>query len=116
MCCLLVLLRTIRFSTNNTMKTRDLAVLALVVLLGLGFWTLVSKEGQSYASEVARAVAKDKARFTPENSLDISMAMGLLTYDPPHMLNPPQPGPPLLLYPPSADDLARLSGPQTSPL
>lgn len=98
------------------MKARDLAVLGLVVLLALGFWTLVSKSGQSYATEVARAVAKDKARFTPENNIDIAMAMGLLTYDPPQMLNPPQPGPPLVLYPPSADDLARLSGPPTTPL
>ena len=98
------------------MKTRDLAVLGLVVLLGLGFWTLATRSGSTYATEVARAVAKDKARFTPENSLDISMAMGLLTQDPPYMLNPPQPGPPLLLYPPSAADLARLSGPPATPL
>jgi hypothetical protein len=98
------------------MKTRDLAVLGLVILLGLAFWTLVTKSGSTYATEVARAVAKDKARFTPENSLDISMAMGLLTQEPPRMLNPPQPGPPLLLYPPSPADLERLSGPASSPL
>lgn len=92
------------------MKTRDLAVLGLVVLLAIGFWSLASK------STVASAVAQDKSRFMPENSLDISMAMGLITHDPPHMLNPPQPGPPLLLYPPSAQDLERMSGPATSPL
>lgn len=98
------------------MKTRDLAVLGLVILLGLGFWTLASSSGATYASEVARAVAKDKARFTPENSLDISMAMGLLTQESPRMLSPPQPGPPLLLFPPSAADLERLSGPPATPL
>lgn len=98
------------------MKTRNLAVLGLVLLLGLAFWTLATKSGSTYATDVARAVAKDKARFTPENSLDISMAMGLLTQDPPHMLNPPEPGPPLLLFPPSAADLERLSGPPSTPL
>jgi hypothetical protein len=98
------------------MKTRDLAVLGLVVLLGLGLWTLASKSGATYASQVARAVASDTSRFRPENSLDISMAMGLLTQEPPRMLNPPQPGPPLLLFPPSAQDLAKLSGPASSPL
>jgi hypothetical protein len=44
------------------------------------------------------------ARFLPQNSLDISMAMGLITHDPPTMLNPPTPGPPLLLYPRSPGD------------
>jgi hypothetical protein len=97
------------------MKTRDLAVIGLVVLLGLGFWTLVSSSSTSYATEVARAIAKDKPRFTPENNLDIAMAMGLITHDPPQMLNPPSPGPLLLLYPPSAKDLEKLSGPATSP-
>lgn len=96
------------------MKTRDLAVLGLVVLLALGFWTLATKS--TVATQIAQAVAMDKSRFTPENSLDISMAMGLITHDPPHMLNPPQPGPPLLLYPPSAQDLERMSGPASSPL
>jgi hypothetical protein len=96
------------------MKTRDLAVLGLVVLLAIGFWSLASKS--TVATQIASAVAQDKSRFMPENSLDISMAMGLITHDPPHMLNPPQPGPPLLLYPPSAQDLERMSGPATSPL
>jgi hypothetical protein len=50
------------------------------------------------------------ARFLPQNSLDISMAMGLITHDPPTMLNPPTPGPPLLLYPPSQETLANMCG------
>lgn len=96
------------------MKTRDIAVAGLVVLLVLGFWYLANPT--SYQAQIARDVLKDKMRFSPAQSLDISMAMGLVTYDPPQMLNPPQPGPPTLLYPPSEADLARLSGPPTSPL
>jgi hypothetical protein len=38
------------------------------------------------------------------------MAMKMTSYDPPHMLNPPEEVPPLLLFPPSAEDLAKLSG------
>lgn len=60
--------------------------------------------------EMAKSVESDRRRFRPENSLDISMAMGLITHDAPQMLNPPSQGPPLLLYPPSADTLARMSG------
>jgi hypothetical protein len=55
-------------------------------------------------------VAKVNARFTPSESIDLSMAMKILTHDPPRMLNPPQEVPPLLLFPPSAEDLAKLSG------
>lgn len=96
------------------MKTRDIAVVGLVVLLVLGFWYLANPS--SYQAQIARDVVRDKMRFSPQNSLDIAMAMGLVTHDPPQMLAPPEPGPPTLLYPPSESDLARLSGPQTSPL
>jgi hypothetical protein len=56
------------------------------------------------------SVESDRRRFRPENSLDLSMAMGLITHDAPKMMNPPAQGPPLLLYPPSAETLARMSG------
>lgn len=85
-----------------------MAVLVLgLLLLFLG----VSDRGSSPADEVTRAVESDRKRFRPETSLDIGMAMGLITHDPPRMLNPPSQGPPLLLFPPSAETLATLSGP-----
>lgn len=90
------------------MKTRDLAVVGLVVLLVLGFWALAAP-----ATQVAKDIVQEKLRFSPQQSLDVAMAMGLVTHEPPQMLSPPQPGPPTLLYPPSAEDLARLSGPAT---
>jgi hypothetical protein len=91
------------------MRTRDLVVTALVILLALGFWSLANPP--TYQAQVLKVDAIERKRFTPEDSVDVAMAMGVLIQDPPHMLNPPQPGPPLLLYPPSAEDLAKLSGP-----
>ena len=85
-----------------------------VLVFGLLILFLRSAVGASSTGslqdEVAKSVESDRRRFRPENSLDISMAMGLITHAPPQMLNPPSQGPPLLLYPPSAETLARMSG------
>ena len=92
------------------MKRQQLLLAGLVLLLVIGFLYLVSSQDTSVQARVDRDIKRDVARFLPQNSLDISMAMGLITQDPPTMLNPPTPGPPLLLYPPSAETLASLSG------
>jgi hypothetical protein len=42
-------------------------------------------------------------------SIDLSMAMKLVTHEAPQMLNPPAEVPPLLVFPPSTEDLAKLS-------
>ncbi len=111
--CLLVILSGIRFSTNYTMKRRDILLAGVVAFLLVAFLVLVSKTATpTLADRVARDSARDMARFTPENSVDIAMAMKLVTHAPPSMLNPPKPGPPTLLFPPSVEDLERLSGPQ----
>jgi hypothetical protein len=81
-----------------------------VLVLALFLLFLRSVTGMASGSYADEAVESDRRRFRPENSLDISMAMGLVTHDPPQMLSPPTQGPPLLLYPPSAETLARLSG------
>jgi hypothetical protein len=62
------------------------------------------------SSRVQTDLANEKKRFRPENSVDISMAMKIITHEPPSMLAPPAPGAPLLLYPPSEETLRRLSG------
>ncbi len=59
---------------------------------------------------VQQDLSNEKKRFLPQNSVDIAMAMKLITHGPPSMLNPPAPQEPLLLYPPSEETLARLSG------
>jgi len=92
------------------MKTRNLILLALVVLLIAAFAYLVAPQ-EVKMKAIAKDIVRDHARFTPIESVDIAMAMKLVTHDPPKMLNPPSDVPPLLLYPPSEADLARLSGP-----
>lgn len=92
------------------MKRQKLLLAGIVVLLVVGFLYLVSSPDTSMEARVARDHQRDVARFLPQNSLDISMAMGLITHDPPTMLNPPAPQPPLLLYPPSQETLANMCG------
>ena len=92
------------------MKRQQLILAGLVVLLVIGFLYVISKPDTSVQARVDRDIKRDVARFLPQNSVDISMAMGLITHDPPKMLNPPTPGPPLLLYPPSQETLANMCG------
>jgi hypothetical protein len=92
------------------MKRQKLLLAGLVLLLILGFLYITAVPDVSTEARVERDRKRDVARFLPQNSLDISMAMGLITQDPPTMLNPPTPGPPLLLYPPSQETLANMCG------
>lgn len=92
------------------MNRKKLILASLVFLLILGFLYVASTPDISMESRVARDQKRDVARFLPQNSIDISMAMGLITHDPPTMLNPPAPQPPLLLYPPSEETLANMCG------
>jgi hypothetical protein len=92
------------------MKQQKLILAGLVALLIIGFLYTVSKPDVSVEARVARDRKRDVARFLPQNSLDISMAMGLITHDPPTMLSTPAPGAPLLLYPPSQETLANMCG------
>jgi len=85
----------------------------LFVFLGLAVFLLLqasSAPAPTLASRVEQDRKRDVARFTPQNSLDISMAMGLTTYDKPRMLSPPGAQPPQLLFPPSGADLEKLCG------
>lgn len=91
-------------------KTTQVTLLVvLVIVLAIGFAYLATPADIKMKA-IANDVERDHARFTPKESIDVAMAMGLVTHDPPSMLNPPVEGPPLLLFPPSADELARLSG------
>lgn len=98
------------FLGKYTMKRQSLVLSVLVVLLVLGFVYIISAPDTSLQARVARDHQRDVARFLPQNSLDISMAMGLITHDPPKMLNPPTPQPPLLMFPPSQETLANMCG------
>jgi hypothetical protein len=54
--------------------------------------------------------SKDIDRFGSD-SVDVQMAMGDLHSDPPHIMAPTASLKPLLLFPPSQEDLEKLSGP-----
>ncbi len=92
------------------LKTRDYWLLGLVAVIAVLFGVMAAPK-DVVVSEAEKAVEIEKSRFSPTNSLDIAMAMKLVTHDPPKTLAPPQPSPVTLLYPPSAEDLERLSGP-----
>lgn len=90
-------------------STRNLLLLVLVGVVILAFVYMVVP--RDVAKEIqTKLVVQDKKRFTPAESVDVAMAMKLVTHEPPKMLNPPNEMPPLVLYPPSADELKRLSG------
>lgn len=89
---------------------KNLAILGLVLIIVLGFGLLAFRPDLKMAA-IASDIQKDHSRFTPSESIDVAQAMKLVTHDPPSMLAPHQPTPPLLLFPPSSEDLARLSGP-----
>lgn len=98
-------------SAEVTMKkiVRNGILLALSVVVILGFAYLTAPQNPKTAS-IAKDIQKDHSRFTPSESVDIAMAMKLVTHEPPSMLNPPADTPTLLLYPPSNDELARMTG------
>jgi hypothetical protein len=89
---------------------KNLAIVGLVLIVVLGFGWLVAKSDLKM-DVIKKDIQKDHSRFTPSESIDVAQAMKLVTHDPPKMLAPPVSVPPLVLYPPSDEDLARLSGP-----
>ncbi len=90
-----------------TYKSLALAGFLLIVVLGFGWMVYTSDVKMAV---IKKDIEKDHSRFTPAESIDIAQAMKLVTHDPPQMLAPPESMPTLLLYPPSVEDLERLSG------
>ena len=92
------------------MKKSNLILIGLAILLIAGFAYLLTPRDPKL-SFIDNDIKQDRARFTPWQSIDIAMAMGLTKHAAPKMLNPPEGPPPLLLFPPTEEDLAKLSGP-----
>lgn len=90
-------------------QIRNLTILALVVAL-IGLFVFMFQTRDVAKSIQSRDSVMDLKRFTPSESVDIAMAMKMVTHAPPKMLNPPSDMPTLLLYPPSDEDLRLLSG------
>jgi hypothetical protein len=95
-------------------KTRKYLLIALVVATVVGFAYMLFPPSNIVDQLVRADIVKDHTRFGPNESVDVAMAMKLVTHEPPRMLAPPAPVPPLLLFPPSEADLERLSGPMDS--
>ena len=85
-------------------------VLLAVVLAVIAAFAYLMARPNRLQEKIASDVQKVNARFTPMESIDLSMAMKLVTHEAPQMLNPPAEVPPLLVFPPSTEDLAKLSG------
>jgi hypothetical protein len=90
-------------------KSKQYLLLGLVIAVVAAFAYLMTPTNP-LRQKINSDIAKVNARFTPSESIDLSMAMKMTSHDPPFMLNPPEEVPPLLLFPPSAEDLAKLSG------
>jgi hypothetical protein len=75
----------------------------------LALYLLISQSTSTFTS----TYAKDVDRFGPD-SVDMQMAMGTLQTDPPYIMAPKPALKPLLLFPPSEEDLKKLSGPPAS--
>jgi hypothetical protein len=90
-------------------STKQYLLLALVVAVVLAF-AYATMPPNRLRQKVDADIAKVNARFTPTSSIDLAMAMGMATHDAPQMLNPPEKVPELLVFPPSAEDLMKLSG------
>lgn len=84
-------------------------LLAVVLAVIVAFAYLMARPNR-LQEKIASDVQKVNARFTPMESIDLSMAMKLVTHEAPQMLNPPAEVPPLLVFPPSTEDLSKLSG------
>jgi hypothetical protein len=90
-------------------KSKQYILLALVIAIVAAFAYLMVPSNP-LRQKINSDIAKVNARFNPSQSVDLSMAMKMTSYDAPFMLNPPEDVPPLLLFPPSTEDLAKLSG------
>ena len=90
--------------------SKDWTLVALVLAVIAAFAYLLIPKNVNVVEKISYDVSRMNSRFTPAESVDVAMAMKMTFHDPPWMLNPPKAPPPLLLYPPSEDDLEKLSG------
>lgn len=85
-------------------------LLVAVVLAVIAAFAFLMVRPDRLRQKIASDIQKVNALFTPSESIDLSMAMKMSTHDAPQMLNPPAEVPQLLVYPPSDEDLMKLSG------
>ena len=91
--------------THHYALTAMVLTAAVVYLMNARANYVSTTEQQIYLDAV-----DDDARFVASNSVDLQVANKTLVHDAPSMLNPPEPTPTLLAYPPSDDTLRSMSG------
>lgn len=100
----------VRFSPGITMKVKSKAVYWIAAAaIVLALYLFINPPSPDFVA----TRTDDVSRFSPD-SLDVQLAMGGFTRDPPKTLASPPPMKALLLFPPSEEDLNKLSGPPTS--
>ena len=90
-------------------RAKKILLLLFIVAVIVAFAFMIVPRDVAKAIQ-DKDVVSDKKRFTPGESVDIAMAMKLITHDAPNILAPPVSQPPLLMFPPSEETLERLSG------
>jgi hypothetical protein len=89
------------FSKGYMYTSLALALLSLYLLKDMWKW--------SQARRIYNDVQADQRRFDPSLSVDIQWGEKTVSHDAPSMLNPPK-FEKMLVFPPSAETLAKLSG------
>ena len=84
----------------------------LITVLAMRFCHLMNAPGDWTAAAMARysAAAAADPRFDASSEVDLQMANGTLTTFPPRILAPPTTKGPLLLFPPTQQQLVAISG------
>jgi hypothetical protein len=86
--------------------TASKLMILLLTLAAVGLmYFVVQRATNPFVSELS----EDVSRFS-EDSIDVAMANGTIKHAEPQMLNSPTASGPLLLFPPTDEDLERLSG------
>jgi|APCry1669189000_1035189.scaffolds.fasta_scaffold00009_19 hypothetical protein len=81
----------------------------MILLLTLAAVGLLYFVVQRATSPFQSELSEDVSRFS-EDSIDVAMANGTIKHATPEMRNSPVASGPLLLFPPTEEDLKRLSG------
>lgn len=96
---------------NKFLKRNGTYILLGLLVLAVAGFAYMMQSGNVIQNHAKTVDQLERKRFTPEQSIDVAMAMKLVTHEPPRMMAPPEPVRPLLLFPPSEADLEKLSGP-----
>lgn len=85
-----------------------LTALVVTLILIRFIYHMRTRSWEQARMDAYREAAIDDVRFDPNSSVDMEMADGTLNFQPIRTLAVPSPKGPLLLFPPTADQLAQI--------